>query len=455
MKTTSPTRWLHTRRAQRGSLLPTAAVTAAVIAILMGGMITYLSNEYILNVRSHRWTQALSLAEGGIEMSFAEFNNYYLTGQSAFSASRGWTSAGGGSYYRYVSSFTNANGDNVGLVYAYVNGVGTANPYLFAYGGCATLPHGPMIYRAVESRLASSAMFPAGMVAKRKIDMNGNNVTTDSYDSTDPTKSTSGQYDAAKKQANGDIASNDTVTNTVDVALGNANIYGRVLLSPSGSVTMGPSGSIGPTFANPATTVAAAQANGWVRNDFQVDIPDVTLPSGAATWAAMPSGSTITSGDYKGTSITSSKTISGNVRLYLTDSQSIKLNGNDGITVSVGSSLTVYAAGSLVLTGNGVINDGNRPIQCQIYGLSSCTQVKVAGNGVYIGTVYAPNAALEIKGGGSSGEVAGAIVADTITMTGGTIFHYDESLRTNGPGASYNIASWKSFRWTGGAWISD
>ncbi|MCX7915585.1 MAG: hypothetical protein N3A53_04700, partial [Verrucomicrobiae bacterium] len=342
-------------------------------------------------------------------------------------------------------------------VYAYVYGVGSANPYLFAYGGCPTTPRGPIVYRAVECRLANSARFPAAMVAKQKIDMNGNSVTTDSYNSTDPTKSTGGAYDPAKRQPNGDIASNDTVTNTVDIAIGNANIYGQVLVSPSGAVTMGPNGSIGPTLveAERARTISAAQSNGWLRNDFQVDIPDVVLPSGASSWPALPSTGTITSGDYKGTSINSSRIISGKVRIYLTGSrQSIKLTGNQSITIMPGSSLIVYTDGDVDIAGNGVINDSVTPINCQFYGVNT-TSFKIAGNGVFVGCVYAPNADLQIQGGGTNGDMAGAIVAKSITMTGTTNFHYDESLREVGPGASYDIASWKSYRWTGGGWVAD
>jgi hypothetical protein len=285
--------------------------------------------------------------------------------------------------------------------------------------------------------------------------MNGQNVTTDSYDSTDPSKSTDGQFDSAKRQANGDIASNDTVTNTVDVLIGNADIYGRVLLSPSGSVTMGPNGSIGPTLveANRAATVAAAKANGWLRNDFQVDIPDVVLPTGATTWPAMPATATITAGDYKAASISGTRTISGNVRLYLTGNT--KLTGGEGITVSSNSTLVIYTKGSFDIAGNGVVNETARPINCQVYGLNACTDVKYSGNAIYSGTIYAPYAALSIKGGGSAGEVCGSFVAKSFTMTGGTIFHYDEMLATQGPGASFNINSWKSYRWTGNQWVSD
>lgn len=442
-------------RGETGSLLVTAALSSAVIGILIGGMLTFISTEYEFEVRGHRWTQALHLGEAGVELAFAEFNNYYLTGQGGFANERGWYYAGSGQYYRYIPNYYNANGERVGYIYSYVNGVGSASPYLFAYGGCTTIPDGPIVYRAIEARLKNSARFPCAMVAKQTIDMNGNNVTTDSYDSTDPAKSTNGQFDSAKRQANGDIASNDTVTNTVDLALGNANIYGRVLLRPSGSVTMGPNGSIGPTLveASRATSVAQAQANGWVRNDFQVDIPDVTLPTGATTWPAMPATATISSGDYKASSIGGSRTITGSVRLYLTGNSAF--TGNEGITVASNSTLVIYTAGSFDIGGNGVVNQNGKPINCQIYGLNTCTDIKYSGNAVYTGTIYAPYAALAIKGGGSAGEVAGSFVAKSFTMTGTTVFHYDEMLLRQGPGVSYNINSWKSYRWTGNQWVSD
>lgn len=56
---------LHRHR-ERGSLLLTAAVTAGIIAIIVVGLLTYISNEYCFNLRSHRWNQALNLAEAGV-----------------------------------------------------------------------------------------------------------------------------------------------------------------------------------------------------------------------------------------------------------------------------------------------------------------------------------------------------------------------------------------------------
>jgi hypothetical protein len=447
-----------------GSLIVTAAVASAVIAIMVTGMLTYISNEYAFNVRSHRWMEALNIAEAGVELGIAEVNNFYFQG-AGFQSSRGWYNAGGGMYYRSTAYLTNTSGQVAGSFYTWLYNVGTTNPYVAAWGWCNVTPRGPVVYRAVECYLAPNARFPAAMVAKQKIDMNGNNATVDSYDSTDPTKSTGSLYDPTKRRANGDIASNDTITNTLDVTLGNANIYGRVLLSPSGSVTMGPNGSIGPTTvtADRATTVSAAQNQGWVRNDFQVDIPDVTLPAGAASWTSLGSvnnTTTINPGDYRlsGIELGGSESLSiatgGRTRLYVDGD--ISLSGNALMRIANGGRVEIYCSGSVSVAGNGIVNDALSPLNCQFYGLPSSTSWTLNGNGQWIGTVYAPNAALSLRGGGTNGDMSGAIIAKTITLNGVTTMHYDESLAWNGPMSSYNVASWKSYRWTGsGGTVSD
>src|SRR5712671_1189317 len=99
-------------RCQTGSILLTSCIAVAIVAIMIMGMLTYISEEYKLNVRSHKWNQTLNLAEAGVEMAFAEFNNYYMAGTNAFTSSRGWSDYGGGSYVRYVS-YNNVYGEYV------------------------------------------------------------------------------------------------------------------------------------------------------------------------------------------------------------------------------------------------------------------------------------------------------------------------------------------------------
>ena len=55
----------------------------------------------------------------------------------------------------------------------------------------------------------------------------------------------------------------------------------------------------------------------------------------------------------------------------------------------------------------------------------------------FVGTLYAPQAALTMSG---SAAAIGALVANKITTSGGMSFHYDEAL--GGGGSKYVVTSW-------------
>jgi hypothetical protein len=291
--------------------------------------------------------------------------------------------------------------------------------------------------------------------------MNGNRVYTDSFDSTDSTKSSSGLYSFAKRQPNGDIASNDTIINSVNV--GNADIYGQVMTGPGGTVYMANNGSVGPTFveANRATTVQQGIDNGWIRNDFAVDIPNVSLPAGATAWSSVGNinnNHTLSGGDYLASSVSLSgnnKLIitNGTVRLYVTGNASV--SGNGQIAVAGNAKLEVYVAGSVSIAGNGVVNGSGLAANNQWYGLPTSTSWSVNGNGFWIGTMYAPNASFALNGGGANGDMSGAVVADRITLNGTVQFHYDEALRSGQFSLGYLVASWQAYHWNGSTWVAD
>jgi hypothetical protein len=305
-------------------------------------------------------------------------------------------------------------------------------------------------------------------MSKGYLDMNGNNVYIDSYDSSDITKSTGGLYDAAKKQSNGNIASDGTFTNTLSI--GNADIYGVAYTGVGGTVALGSGGSIGPTFvtSDRSTTVADGQSKGWVQDDFNVDVSDIILPTGATSWTTPPGAvgsgdktinksTTVGTGDYKIGNVTLNSsqqgdtlTIAGDVRLYV--SGNVDVSGLGSIVINSGASLTVYVAGTVQIAGNGLINNANTPIKDEWYGLSTSTSWNIVGNGVWDGVIYAPSATVSFKGAGSSGDASGAVVADKIVLTGGARFHYDESLRSSSTGSGYAVVSWQELRKVSGAW---
>jgi hypothetical protein len=445
-----------------GSALAGATVASAVLSIMIAGFLSYMSNEYKLNVRSHVWNQGLHLAEAAVEIGFAELNNQYFKGSNGFQSARGWLDQGGGSYSKTVNNFTDTRGNVLGDLIVNVSGVGSSAPKIFGVGitsGNTT----QTLSRALAVVVLPSSRYPVGLMSRDRLDLNGNNIYTDSFDSTDPTKSTAGQYDSIKKQSNGDVASNDVLINSVNI--GNAEVYGRVSTGRGGTVAMGPNGSVGPTFvqSDRATTVIDGENKGWIRHDFDVDVPDATLPAGATSWPSLGSinsTTTINDGDWRvsGINLTSTRvlTIQGNVRMYVTGNVSI--GGSASIVISTNppnSRLEIYVAGSVSVAGNGVVNNTNIASNNQWFGLPSSTSWTVGGNGQWVGTMYAPQASLRVNGGGVTGDMSGAIVAYRIDLDGTVRFHYDESLSFTDSGAGYLVGSWQALKNENGTWLPE
>src|SRR5213593_2450133 len=78
-----------------------------------------------------------------------------------------------------------------------------------------------------------------GIVGIDGVNLSGNNLTTDSFDSADVTQSTNGKYDAGKAGDKGDVVSNSGLVNSV--AVGNADVKGHVSTGPNGTVSIGSS----------------------------------------------------------------------------------------------------------------------------------------------------------------------------------------------------------------------
>jgi hypothetical protein len=108
--------------------------------------------------------------------------------------------------------------------------------------------------------------------------------------------------------------------------------------------------------------------------------------------------------------------------------------------------LKIYAAGNLDLGGNGILNASQKPGQLLIFGTNTtegAKTLKIHGNGYLAAAVYAPNATVELKGGGSSGRVYGAVAGYDAKLTGNSHFSYDEALESyNLGGTGYGVEDW-------------
>jgi hypothetical protein len=434
-----------------GSALMAAAVAAGVLGIMVTGYLAWVTNEYRLAKRSHMWTEALYLAEAGLELGCAELNFPHLQGGSAFSTDNGWTTVGSDAYQKTVTDFKDSSGTTIGNLSVLVSGVNGKNPVIEGVG-TATASPGPTASRAVQIWLERRGSFRYALAAKQQVKMNGG-AYMDSFDSSDSAKSTGGAYDPAKRGANAVVVSADTSSTALELG----TIYGTAATSPLGGLTL--SGSIGPTFDSSlrATTAATAELNGWVTHGLSLAVPDVTLPAGlssAYNLGTISSGKTISSGDWQANSISSTLStkpilINGQARLYVKGD--FRTTGTGYLQIPPGSSLEIYVGGTVNIEGGGVVNQSGLAANNQWYGLTSSTSWTVGGIGRWLGTVYAPQASVKFTGNSDS---FGAFVANDITIDGSAGFHYDEALAVViGVGQRYSVVTWQELRYVAGSWV--
>ena len=79
--------------------------------------------------------------------------------------------------------------------------------------------------------MAPLSSFGQAIFSVGTLNLNNQNIVVDSYNSTDPTKSTDGLYDVTKRQENGNIATDGDL-----IQAGDAHVYGDVATN-SGTVT--------------------------------------------------------------------------------------------------------------------------------------------------------------------------------------------------------------------------
>ena len=441
-------------------MLVATAVLIAIFAIFMSGVLTYVSTEYRFNFRSHQYTQSLHLAEAAVELGFAELQYQYAQSTNGFSPGRGWVNLGDGTYSK-ITNLTDTAGNFVGTLSNRVY-VGYT-PITITGVGNTTNTIGTLANteRAVSVGLVPNSLFRLAIVSKATLNF-ASGIWIDSYDSTDPTKSTGGLYDSAKKQAHGNVATTSTLANAGSFG-GSADIYGTIATGPGGQVQLYGGARFGPTtvVANQIApgNVAQAESNGWLTHSFTTPPPDATVPASLTAAANLgtitlsSSGSqTINTGSYRVNALSvlnnSCLTINGNVALYILGSVTVDNSGS--INLSAGSSLTVYVAGpTLNLAGSGIINKALQPVKNEWFGLPTMNTATITASGGLIGALYAPNAQVTVSG---SGSISGALVAGNLLMNGSGAIHFDESLKFVPGSGYYSISSWREMRKINGNW---
>ena len=442
------------RAKSKGSLLIVALILCAVIGIALASYLQLARTTLNISSRAFYSNASMNLTELGLEQAMWSVNK--MVAGDPTNAWAGWTTSGANAQRQFTGYTFDQN--TTGSVRVYVaNYLGTTGSPQLTARATITPASGAVMEKWVQVSLRKRSKFANGLVAKDSISFSGNNATVDSWNS-DPDNNTATAaipYSAAVRNDNGSVGSISVSVGAI--AVQNADIFGYA--STGGSPpTVGANGLVGP-FGTTSGTMDMTR----VSTDFSASFDTVTAPTTTAySIAAITSNTTLPRGTdtpvggkyyYSCPSVSftnNTLTIAGNVVLILTDTTtSISIGGGSGeLHINTGSTLECYAPGDVKIAGNGIFNGGttdtaaNQPISCQFYGTGTSAakqSYQIAGNGVLVAVVYAPNGSLKINGNGA---VSGSFVANDITVVGNAAFHYDESLGNFGGNNPYGITKW-------------
>lgn len=456
------TRFL-TQSREQGNMLLISLITSAIMGVTLASYLILTQAQYRSVVRSQVWNASMALTEAGVEDGLAMINKYNgnfdslptWTNSVSVSADN-WTVIANNTYFtrRFVQKdnwgtnyydvyITNLNNSptitSVGVASWKKTYAASSLQSYFASVGVNTYSRtSQAAKRQVSVQTKIDPLFAVAMAATSTINLNGNNIQTDSFDSADPNHSISGLYPFSQPsmvKSNGDVCTTLGIANSLSV--GNANIKGKAKTGPNGTVSIGPNGYVA----------------GGTYDDFNVKFPDVALP--VANWIPVPNTSItvngitypyriLSSGDYLLNGLSSSLYVGSNVTARILITGNVSLTGNKEIKIDNGASVKIYMQGSLFkIAGNGIVNDNGNAASLYYFGLPSNTAINFAGNGGFVGAIYAPQAAFSLGGGGNDvKDFIGASVTKSVQMNGHFNFHYDENLRRIGPGRGYIPVTW-------------
>ena len=405
----------------------TLMVTLAVTTLLGLALTTYLklvTSQNQMVARSQIWNECMPILEAGIEEALTHCQNNYLTNM----ASNGWQPFSG----TYVKSNVVADG-------YFLTAISQSVPYVIVSQGFNQMPGGEAyISRTVRVTTAPHSVFTGAMVMRNTIRMNGNNISTDSYDSEDDEKSTGGMYDPTKAGDNGDVGSAGGLRNSFSA--GNANIKGQVLTAPGGEIRIGPNGTVGSTQWHAAGNTGIQP--GWHLVDMNMDFPPVEAPFVSATPPPIGTvGGTnynyvLGGGNYMLPSLSGNVIVQGDATLYVTGD--VNFGNSDFLIIEPGAKLQLYVGGAKT-TINTVVNNSGNAKAFTYFGLESNKELNINGNSTMSAAFYAPNAEINFNG---NIDFYGSLIANDAALNGNAAFHFDEALGRIPPRGAVIITSW-------------
>jgi hypothetical protein len=217
------------------------------------------------------------------------------------------------------------------------------------------------------------------------------------------------------------------------ITVGGGTIDGIAVTGPGGTVQNNGGTITGGTASDAnvqINSISAPNTSGW--NSYSSLL--TSLLNGTTYSPLVTAGKYYNTGDL---SLSSQNVmgIFGNVTLYVTGNFSI--SGQASIYIAPNSSLTLYVGGpTITVAGNGIVNATQNAANLTVYGLTTCTNVQMAGNGAFYGQIDAPQSTLTVTG---NGDMFGAFTAGAIQLKGNGAVHYDQALAAF---TGFVMASW-------------
>jgi hypothetical protein len=442
----------------RGSVMLTAMILTLAIGVALVSFLKLGQTTLEISNRAFHANAAMNLAESGLEQAMWSISKAVDGDASAWT---NWTTSGANAQRKFTGFTYDAN--TTGYARVYVRNYALASAPTIIVRGTITPVTGPVIEKWIVVSLFQRSLFANGLVAKDTLTFSGGNAVVDSYDSR------SGVYNAAlggglfNRNDNGSAGSASVAVNSF--SLSNSSIYGNVSIGTSNysGLDVGPNGLVG-AFGTSAGTVDYSK----VTTDFTTNFEDAVAPTtagytigGINSATVLPGGGDLPAADGTYYYNLSGISLSGapskkldiaagmDVVIRITaaaGTTGVSVGGNASINVLAGGSLEMYTEANVSIAGGGIAN-ANDPEAFMFYstraaGAAGSQNVSISGNGQLSAVVYAPNASMTMNGGGASGQIYGAVVADTITVTGGSEFHYDEALASMTGGNPFGVSQW-------------
>jgi len=409
-----------------GSVIVVTLVVAGVVGLTLAAYLSWANTQNKLAWRSQCWNAALPAAEAGVEEALTQLHYTGLTNLS----SNGWVSLTNGWYFK--KNFID------GQSYYEAN-IKRIEPPVIVATGFVPAPTASSTYIRRRVRVTTSGGSPMGaaIISKGPIKLSGNNVTIDSFDSSDSAGSTDGKYDGSKATDRGNVIALGRDKHPVyALELGDADIKGKIEVLPGTDVKMAPGASVGDSAWVDAGTSGIQP--GWLSTDGSVGVDDVQEPfSGGYFTPILIPGNQVpynyvlgAGGNYKMSALSGKVLVTAsNVVLWVTDD--LRIGSGEFIQIAPGASLKLYvSAATATIAGQGVINDTGFAQNFRYYGLPSNTEIIYTGNSAFYGMINAPQASLKLGGGGNADyDFSGCMIVGSLTMNGHYHIHYDEALK--------------------------